>query len=563
MNLIAKISMNSTSFVKGVGSASSALGGFIKGGLGKLMSPIGAAIGGVMTLGSAVMGMKKAMSSAAEMEDITNSFVTLLGSADAAKKRMEELTKFAAETPFEMPDIAKSSKILQSLTDGALATGKGLQSVGDMAAMAGVPMSELSVTVGRLYNGLTSGKAVGESIARMSELGLMSSATREKLEQLQKAGKKGDEVWQVAAADFAKYAGEMQRKSQGWNGLISTLGDNINLAFAAFGQPVNDALKPFLSQIIGMTDSLVDSAASFGQTIGNGIAIIAQAWSSGILPSVIKDGMIVAYTESLNYLLGGLRWSVDAFGASLWALLKALCQPEFWAGIGDAVIGAFQVAAGELVSIFMTPITYIRAAIEKAIQEIMAALSKTKVGRKVMGISGEIQADDFDTIYKRQKRYAEKESADLFDKGVDNFGASMEKMSNTIGKNMSEAFGSVKFEKATMASDRGASERLAQNIQSLKTAIEVKKSSENKKEISSGSTESNSNAGSSVSGEKSKFKIDADRLTKIGGFIGGSSTAVLDFNRKTATNTLRIAEGIDKLNNAVERGSSVKGLVWA
>ena len=128
---------------------------------------------------------------------------------------------------------------------------------------------------------------------------------------------------------------------------------------------------------------------------------------------------------------------------------------------------------------------------------------------------------------------------------------------------MSEAFGSVKFEKATMASDRGASERLAQNIQSLKTAIEVKKSSDNKKENASGLTESNSGAGSSVSDGKNKFKIDADRLTKIGGFIGGSSTAVLDFNRKTATNTLRIAEGIDKLNNAVERGSSVKGLVWA
>jgi hypothetical protein len=67
------------------------------------------------------------------METLETAFIPLLGSADAAQKRIADLSKFAAETPFELPEVAKASRTLETLTQGALATSEGLRLVGDVA----------------------------------------------------------------------------------------------------------------------------------------------------------------------------------------------------------------------------------------------------------------------------------------------------------------------------------------------------------------------------------------------------------------------------------------------
>ena len=63
---------------------------------GLLMLGAGGGIGGLTKLGIDMV---------VERENITMAFETLLGSADAARKRVEELTKFAGQTPFSRDDI--------------------------------------------------------------------------------------------------------------------------------------------------------------------------------------------------------------------------------------------------------------------------------------------------------------------------------------------------------------------------------------------------------------------------------------------------------------------------
>ena len=560
MKLAAQLSLDNNAFVKGLGGATSAIGGFASKGLGMLASPMAAAIGGIASVGTAALVMKKAISGAAEMEDLQNSFVTLLGSVDNAKKRMEELTKFAAETPFEMPDIAKSSKILQSLTDGALATGDGLRSVGDMAAMAGVPMSELSVTVGRLYSGLTSGKSVGEAIARMTELGLMSAETREKLEKLQKEGKKGAEVWAVAAADFAKYSGEMERKSQGWNGLMSTLGDNINLALAAFGQPIMDSLKPFLNSAISMTDSLVDGAKKFGEKIGEGIAIFGEAFQSGQLTSMLSDALIAGITSAVNFLLSGLKYAFELSGNILINLFKSLGDSEYWSGLGDGIIGAFKGIQAILQTILLTPVAYLTAAIAKAFDELKEMASKTAVGRKMFGVGKGYKAESFDTYLEASKDALTTEAKANAEASKNLFGSAFDKWTNTVGKGMVDAFQNTKFESMDTFSDGGARDRLKESIDGLKKSLDEKKAAQTQTD----SPKSNGKPSASSS-ESQLAKLESDRLAKIGGFVGGNSDVIADYNRKTADNTAAIVSGIERLNNNIERrsSSSTTTFVWA
>jgi len=120
----------------------------------------------------------------ASMETLSLSFRTLLGSATAAQDRIEDLTQFAASTPFQIREIADASRLLQALTGNALSSGEGLRVVGDAAAAAGRGFQETAMWVGRLYQGLQNGLPLGEPLMRLTEMGLVTGETRRELEAL-------------------------------------------------------------------------------------------------------------------------------------------------------------------------------------------------------------------------------------------------------------------------------------------------------------------------------------------------------------------------------------------
>ena len=103
-----------------------------------------------------------------ELETVTIKFETLLGSTTKAKKRLEEIEQFSQKTPFQFPDVAKASALLETFGGEVLATGKNLKLVGDASAISGQKIDELSVHFGRLSDGLKNNRAVGESLMRFS-----------------------------------------------------------------------------------------------------------------------------------------------------------------------------------------------------------------------------------------------------------------------------------------------------------------------------------------------------------------------------------------------------------
>ena len=155
-----------------------------------------------------------------------------MGSAEAAHERYAELAQFAASTPFALQGVAEASKILETLTEGALSTGEGLRTVGDAAAISGVRFEELAVTVGRAFSGLQSNRAIGESLARLQELGLLSGEVRTQIEQLQKEAR-GKEAWDVLNRQLQRTRGGMEELSNTLEGKTSTLVDNIGLLTAS------------------------------------------------------------------------------------------------------------------------------------------------------------------------------------------------------------------------------------------------------------------------------------------------------------------------------------------
>ncbi len=239
-----------------------------------------------------------AIRAATAQEDLTLKFKPLLGSIENARARMAELNKFASTTPFQLPDVANASRVLQALTEGALATGEGLRLVGDAAASSGENFQNLAVHVGRAYSGLQANRPIGESMARLQELGLVTGNTRNAIEKLQKAGK-GKEAWVVLQKELRKTEGAMKDLSGTTTGIFSTLKDNVEQAFAQGMTPALETFKVAMSSaIVVIQDWIKDgSLIDAGEFLGNLAAVITYVgkvtWNMGaVVVKVIKNMLI-------------------------------------------------------------------------------------------------------------------------------------------------------------------------------------------------------------------------------------------------------------------------------
>ena len=258
----------------------------------------GALVGGLMSF------VKGSSAAASSVESLTTQFTTLLGSATAAKQRMEEITKFAASTPFEIAELAATSKMLEVMGGKLISTGDGLRLVGDAAAMSGQPIEEVGRHIGRIFSAITSGTSAGESVNRLQELGLITGATKIKFEELAAAQKKGKAAT-LTGAEALKMLQTVMRKTQGGmealsnttEGKLSNMKDNITQLKVAFGTGFNDGLKVALDAANTKLPELLAKFAEFGTMIGKTISDAVNGDSQRLIVvgsfigDLIKEGL--------------------------------------------------------------------------------------------------------------------------------------------------------------------------------------------------------------------------------------------------------------------------------
>jgi hypothetical protein len=269
-----KVLRGVNSSVSGVGKsiASFAAGGA---GLGVVLAGIATASAGISTLFSTI---KDASGQAAGVESLTMQFETLLGSTEAAKARMGELVDFAASTPFEVSELSATSKLLQTMGGTLLATGEGLRMVGDAAAIAGQPIGEVGLHIGRIFNAITSGTSAGESVSRLQELGLITGKVKREFDALAEAQKSGkqstldaNEAMKMLRGVLSSTDGAMARLASTTEGKLSNLQDNISQLKVAFGTGFNDGLRVALDATNNFLPQLQESLKSVGVIFGNTI----------------------------------------------------------------------------------------------------------------------------------------------------------------------------------------------------------------------------------------------------------------------------------------------------
>jgi hypothetical protein len=293
MSLTVKIKGDASHFDKTIGGVNK--------GMSRLKIGI-AAVGAAATAAAGVAAWKfidfakSASQAASGVESLKMQFEVLLGSADAAGKRIEEITKFAASTPFEVDELARTSKTLQTLGGTLLATGEGLRMVGDATAIAGQPIEEMGLHIGRLFNALTSGTSAGEAVARLQEVGLITGVAKNQFEALAAAQKKGTQpiLTQKQALGLlqnvmSQTSGAMAKLSATTEGKLSNMADAVSQFKVAFGTGLNEGVRAGAEAMSKGLSSIQNTAEQAGKTVG---ASIANA-INGDMGLMIKTGELI------------------------------------------------------------------------------------------------------------------------------------------------------------------------------------------------------------------------------------------------------------------------------
>jgi hypothetical protein len=141
-SVVAQFQSDLSGFKKGLTEVKSDINGFADNveNVGRSMMKVG----GIATLAVTVplVGMgTAAVKAAADFEQSTVAFTTMLGSAERAKKLLEDITAFALKTPFQLKDVETGAKQLLAYGVSADNVLTNLKQLGDVAA--GVGMDKL------------------------------------------------------------------------------------------------------------------------------------------------------------------------------------------------------------------------------------------------------------------------------------------------------------------------------------------------------------------------------------------------------------------------------------
>jgi len=202
-------------------------------------------IGKMAVLGISVLG-GIALKTAGDMEQVQIAFETMLGSAEAANDLIEDITKFAATTPFELTGLVKSSKQLLAFGFAAEEIIPTMTTMGNIAA--GVGKDKLPTIVAALGKIRAKGKASMEELNMMLEAGVPIldelaknyGVTTQELFKMVSAGKVSFKEVNQALTNMGtgtgRFAGLMEKQSKSFLGILSNIGDFFTNFMNAVGQ---------------------------------------------------------------------------------------------------------------------------------------------------------------------------------------------------------------------------------------------------------------------------------------------------------------------------------------
>ena len=252
-----------------------------------------------LTLPLAAVGAA-AVKSAADLETLETSFISLTGGVEQARDMVADLNKFTAETPFQLEAVGKAARQLIASGTGLDQVNMQLQFLGDIAATSGSSIDEIAAIFAKVQ---AKGKVELENLNQLAERGIpiftaLSEATGLLPSQLG-AGAVSVEQFNETLRSFAQEGGfangAMERLSKTAAGRFSTALDNLKLAGAELG----NVLLPTINKLLEFVTDLAQRFTALNGTTQQMIVELGFV-AAAIGPLVVLIPQIIAQITALR-----------------------------------------------------------------------------------------------------------------------------------------------------------------------------------------------------------------------------------------------------------------------
>lgn len=269
---------------------------------------------GKIGVGVSLAGLVKQIAQTrGEFQQLEVAFTTLLQSKEKADALMSQMVDLAAKTPFDLQGVASGARQLLAYGFAAEDITDTLTRLGNVAAGLGLNLQDLTwlygttAVQGRLYTrDVMQFQSRGIDLA--GELATQLGKTRAEINQMVTDGKIGFPEVQKAIESMTNEGGKfynlMQEQSKTITGLISNLGDAIDMMFNDIGKSQEGVIAGVLQGTISLVenyqkvlDVLIPLVAAYGTYKA---ALIAVAAAQKVQATIEATKAILEQTKMLT-----------------------------------------------------------------------------------------------------------------------------------------------------------------------------------------------------------------------------------------------------------------------
>lgn len=319
--------------------------------MGRRVAQIGAAAAAAIGAAFVATGIK-AVKTAAKFEDLRVAMDTLNRSAVEGERNFKRLVETAANTPFQLTELAQAQNTLQGFGLSADEAYESLLNIGDIAAVSSGNIQGISIAFGQAA---AEGKAmtrdirqfINQGVPMISMLAETMGVARDEVLGLAEEGKISFEVLQRAFKDATSAGGlfedGMLKAQKTLSGAFSNLKDNADILLASIGELTSESFD-LEGKMRGLADRFADAAKEGSELrdVLSGLSIVLNRiggmkgslkWIAGELESAVTGGLsdIGKFfgTQIIDKLreIGKEKRNVDALGVAVADLYEKANKP--------------------------------------------------------------------------------------------------------------------------------------------------------------------------------------------------------------------------------------------
>jgi tape measure domain-containing protein len=310
-------------------SASDRASGAIRGAFGSIEASSNRAMGTVKAAAGIASGALAALTGYvakvgidynAMQESSQVAWNTLLGSQDKAKKMLQDISNFAKSTQFDTTSVDMMAKYMHNAGFEGKALFDQLTKVADISGAFNITADAAQEMTRQMSQVQQAGVAYTEDLNILQDKGVpIYKAIAEQLginvagvKKMASEGKITSEIYNKAFDSIAnKVKGSSEAQSKTFDGMISTLKDNLNMIAGELSKPLFGLMKKGLEEVQPILDKFLGGLKNGG--IAGGLAAIFPPSVSNAIKNISDEVKGLFKSNEFKEFLSGLGEAVTFY----------------------------------------------------------------------------------------------------------------------------------------------------------------------------------------------------------------------------------------------------------